>query len=65
MEFFESSPEVTEREMEEHNGKSRIKTPGQEPEEGTGKDQQGIKECGFPEFQLPPAPLKTTNLSNC
>lgn len=33
--------------MEEHNGKSRIKTPGQEPEEGTGKDHQGIKEYGI------------------
>ena len=40
--------------MEEHNGKSRIKTPGQEAEEGTGKNQQGIKECGISEFQLPP-----------
>lgn len=30
-----------------YDGKSRIKTPGQEPEEGTGKDQQGIKECGI------------------
>lgn len=45
--------------MEEHNGKTELRRQAKSRKKEQEKISKVLKNAGFPEFQLPPAPLKT------